>query len=284
MGIGADILSDLIWLHGSHAAARWRRVCELGAQQLSPSFFAEPALIDELFSVWGRTNPFSERYARFRGEPGDHLPEDAPSARLLWLALGLEYRAIDYGGQEDTLALDLNFDRLPEGERNRYDLVTNFGTSEHVCNQANSFCVMHDLTKRGGLMFHVLPSGGMLNHGLVNYTPKFFWKLCQSNEYELLFFDFLPSRAPYPVPENVLEAIRAYNGSTGWAKDYRIDDIAMKVIVRKVHDTDFVLPVDVERDELLTDPGLRQRYPSPASRGARRLLRQFRAWLTGWRP
>ena len=65
----------------------------------------------------------------------------------------------------------------------RYDVVTNFGTTEHVANQLQSFKIIHDLAAAGALMLHVLPAGGTPNHGLVSYNPKFFWMLGRSNGY-----------------------------------------------------------------------------------------------------
>ena len=67
--------------------------------------------------------------------------------------------------------------------------MTNFGTTEHVANQVNTFGVIHDLTAPDGLMLHAIPMQGMLNHGLFNYTPKFFWMLGRSNGYRITYFN-----------------------------------------------------------------------------------------------
>ena len=78
---------------------------------------------------------------------------------------------VDYDAQFETLLLDLNYDDVPAAHRNRYDLTTNCGTTEHVVNQMNSFRIIHDMTKPGGFMLHDLPWSGMYNHGLFNYKP-----------------------------------------------------------------------------------------------------------------
>ena len=51
-----------------------------------------------------------------------------------------------------TLVLDLNFDEAPKDHWNKYGLVTNHGTSEHIMNQYNVFKMMHDFTRPGGVM------------------------------------------------------------------------------------------------------------------------------------
>ena len=64
-------------------------------------------------------------------------------------------------------------------------MVTNFGTTEHIANQLQSFKIIHDLAAPGALMLHVVPAGGMPTDGLVSYNPKFFWLLCRSNGYRV---------------------------------------------------------------------------------------------------
>jgi hypothetical protein len=50
----------------------------------------------------------------------------------------IEYDSIDVcPGLRNTEILDLNFDPLPKRMRDRYDVVFNFGTTEHIFNQWN---------------------------------------------------------------------------------------------------------------------------------------------------
>jgi hypothetical protein len=56
--------------------------------------------------------------------------------------------------------------------RDAFDLVINAGTTEHVSNQENAFRVIHDLTKRGGMMNHEVPAGGMIDHGFFSYQAE----------------------------------------------------------------------------------------------------------------
>ena len=119
----------------------------------------------------------------------EHQEVTAPHARNFWHWLGLGYAAIDIDGSPDAIPLDLNYDDIPKPEKGKYQLITNFGTTEHVANQLNAFKVIHDLTAVNGVMVHNLPAQGMLNHGLVNYNFKFFWMLARSNGYKWLYAD-----------------------------------------------------------------------------------------------
>ena len=85
-----------------------------------------------------------------------------------------------------TLLWILNFDELKKDHQNKFDLVTNFGTSEHIFNQLNFLKTMHDLTKVGGLLISEVPCMFGVNHGMFKYEPKFFTDLARSNAYEII--------------------------------------------------------------------------------------------------
>ena len=81
---------------------------------------------------------------------------------------------------------DLNRDHVPASLKDHFDFVTNAGTTEHIFNQANCFAVVHDLTKVDGIMAHAVPFAGFENHGLFNYSWKFFTKIAKANDYDCL--------------------------------------------------------------------------------------------------
>lgn len=92
------------------------------------------------------------------------------------------YRAIDLHGTEVAWRHDLNRP-LPIDET--FDVVTNFGTSEHVFDQAQLFRSIHALVRPGGLMLHALPHQGGPDHGFFNYQPTFFHDLAAANGYRV---------------------------------------------------------------------------------------------------
>jgi SAM-dependent methyltransferase len=93
------------------------------------------------------------------------------------------YRAIDLNGTEAAWKHDLNRP-LPVAET--FDVVTNFGTSEHVFDQAQLFRSIHALTRPGGLMLHAVPHQGGPDHGFYNYHPTFFHDLAAANGYRVV--------------------------------------------------------------------------------------------------
>ena len=124
------------------------------------------------------------------------------SAKDFYLNLGFkEYQSIDADGERGALVFDLN-DNLQKSQNfnEKFDLVTNFGTSEHVFNQKIFFENIHNLTKKNGLMIHVLPFEGYFNHGYYNYQPIFFYDLAIFNSYQILGYWYFSEK-----PDKILK-------------------------------------------------------------------------------
>src|SRR5271154_6877868 len=176
MGIGVEDLDLLLRLREEGYIPDRASVMEIGAQQLANNFLKAREKIEKAGQQFGTSEasplvPPNPTYI-VHGEV-EHLGAAAPPARDFWRWLGLDYASVDIDGSPGSVPLDLNYDDVPKSAVGKFDLVTNFGTTEHVANQLNAFKVIHDLTALGGVMWHHLPAQGMLNHGLVNYNPKF---------------------------------------------------------------------------------------------------------------
>lgn len=118
------------------------------------------------------------------------------TAKQFYEKIGFEeYKSIDADGTENSFIFDLNTDIVEKYNfREKYDFVTNLGTSEHVFNQKNFFLNMHNLTDREGLMFHLVPFEGGINHGFFNYNPNLFFDIAKFNDYEILGFWYYSER------------------------------------------------------------------------------------------
>ena len=103
---------------------------------------------------------------------------------------GFKYDAIDIADGYKTTILDLNHESAPTDFVGAYDLVLNFGTTEHLLNQYNAFKVIHDATKVGGYIVHQLPSVGFSDHGYFTYTPRCMFDMAGYNNYEVAGFWF----------------------------------------------------------------------------------------------
>jgi hypothetical protein len=131
-----------------------------------------------------------ERRAALRRELQALLDGSSPTrgwdlAKVFYAAM-LDYRqlvAIDYHGTPAAKQIDLN---APVDLGQRFDMVIDGGTSEHVFNVFQFYKTCHDLTRPGGLMLHNNPFRGWLEHGFYSFNPTFYWDLAGANRYEML--------------------------------------------------------------------------------------------------
>lgn len=95
------------------------------------------------------------------------------------------YKAIDLNGFNKSLKINLNQKINDKKLKNKFSLVTNFGTSEHLLNQESFFYNSHYLCKENGIMLGIVPYSRSQNHGFFKYNSLFFLSLANANNYEV---------------------------------------------------------------------------------------------------
>ncbi|MBV9554189.1 MAG: hypothetical protein JO032_15520 [Alphaproteobacteria bacterium] len=295
MGLGSDVIDLVARLKQEGYLGSKLSVAEIGAQQLASSFLNARESLRELGGLFGVDTscplPEPQMPRAIDGEllppSADHLAADAPAARVFWRWLGFDYAALDLDDMPGVTRLDLNYEDAPPEMVGQFQLVTNFGTTEHIANQLNAFNVIHDLVAPGGLMIHELPMHGMLNHGLINYNPKFFWMLARSNMYRTIYMDVRANKNRYALPENILDALGPFDtGAARRLSDYQVADMVLIAILQKVVDTPYVAPIDVPTSVKTSDEALIERYPSLFDADRFRGVAAFDgvlALISGWR-
>ncbi|HET6224667.1 MAG TPA: hypothetical protein VFF27_00215 [Bacteroidia bacterium] len=114
----------------------------------------------------------------------DYGTEKGPYANVYYNSNGIEYTFIDVSKENNSLDIDLS---KPQTFTEVYDLVTDFGTSEHVSDSYNCAKAIHDLVKVGGTVIQENPkTGNWPGHGFHYKTKAFYEKLASSNGYEIL--------------------------------------------------------------------------------------------------
>jgi hypothetical protein len=163
--------------------------------------------------------------------------------------VGCEYTAYDIFQGYRTTIFDLNkSDVLPQ-HRGYFDLVINCGTTEHVLNQINSFRVIHDATRVGGIIYHALPMLGYMDHGYFNYNPRLFLDLARANEYSILSLDFgwpgagesVYSKLVVPYSEHGKEDLAVLEERWEGSK---IPNAGIQILLKKISDTPFRAPFE----------------------------------------
>lgn len=225
MGFSDGSLAHFVRLGRAGKIKPHARVLEFGSQDIYGEL--PDRLIRDLMQTFGAS-----------GSP--QLPAGCKSERLL-RAVGFDYTAFDVYESEGTRVFDLNSDSITTDELGKFDVVTNFGTSEHVANQFNVFKVAHDALRVGGVMINGVPFYGHINHGLFNYHPKFFTSLIKRNRYETLSFGFSDIYSGGDI-DRYQDTTSADNGNK-WANKY-VGCAQLTVIFQKTIDAPFQPPVD----------------------------------------
>lgn len=264
MGIGPSELHLLAALKRAGHVRTGGAVVEIGAQQLTRQFLearSQIVEVGELFGALGLPDLPAPGEALRSRSGAEVLSPDAPHSDSFWRWLGLKHTAIDVDGSEGAIPLDLNFDLVPPEHVGVYDLVLNSGTTEHVANQINAMRIIHDLTRVGGVMLHILPAQGFTNHGLINYNLKFFWMLARSNHYKWFAMSFRSDGDPQPIDGDILSTLREYD-APGLAalENYRAENCGVLAVLIKDWDSPFVPPIDVPSGGEIDIEALRRRY------------------------
>jgi hypothetical protein len=240
MGSSPKTLGRLKHLTVTGALPPGSSICDIGATQL---FGDKDQQASRAFLSF-----YADRF------PGAKQPEDVPPEALqkiaddgflgdLLMLAGFEYKALDIFHATNTILFDLNIHEPGPDLVERFDLVINLGTTEHVFNQLRAFQTIHTLTKINGICYHDLPMAGYLNHALYRYDPLFFSTLLPANQYALLLQEV--TLGPEHAVPDALKAM-GYRNAT-------FADVGVEVIYRRTNADPFRVPMETSTS-LSIDP------------------------------
>ena len=82
-----------------------------------------------------------------------------------------------------TYVADLN-QPVADNMRGRFALIYNGGTIEHIFDVRTVMRNLHDMLTTNGVMVHVGPMNGWVEHGFYQFNPTFFADFYHANRYE----------------------------------------------------------------------------------------------------
>jgi len=124
-------------------------------------------------------------------------------AKKVYENRGVEHTSMDLNGRNGSLIIDLG-KPAPLNLVNYFDVVTNYGTIEHVNNQYEAFKNAHDLCKVGGIMIHGFPLvGNWMKHSRYLYSEKFAQELGKTCGYSVVDYTIF-DKGYYLRPRNLL--------------------------------------------------------------------------------
>lgn len=142
----------------------------------------------------------------------------APYADKYYKGVGIKYACVDLNGENGALKLDLSKE---QGNCAPYDLVTDFGTSEHVGNNGqhdieafyNCWLNKHNWCMDGGIIISENPkTGNWPGHGFNYVTKDFYVKLAEANGYKILELGEHPAMGNFTDGWNVYCALKKGSG------------------------------------------------------------------------
>jgi len=138
-------------------------------------------------------------------ELGDQDYNGEPAKKMYELK-GVNHTSIDISGNGESIAIDLDLP-VPNNLKNKFDVVTNYGTSEHVNNQYELFKNIHIMCKRNGIIIHGVPLiGNWPKHCRYYYSKLFFEELSKLCDYKISDLIILNSGL-YGYPRNLVACV-----------------------------------------------------------------------------
>jgi len=129
------------------------------------------------------------------------------SSKYYHISLGVTHDSFDLNGGDGAVTLDL-IKPIDKKYRGKYNIVTNFGTSEHCGGRDKQYYVFNNIDKfccHGGLMIHNVPhTGNWPGHGDVWYTIDFFKELAKIYKYDIFALEIQTRRGTIH-PEDLKE-------------------------------------------------------------------------------
>eukprot|EP00434_Breviolum_minutum_P012090 symbB.v1.2.010661.t1/scaffold700.1/size171416/2 len=195
--IGATaILSTIATRYGGRPAANIH-ICELGNQR-----FTKGALT--VLTSYGYRPELRELLRILQTLSSSPSPT-LRTSKEVFESLGFRHTSLDINGDDGAVAVDLSRP-LNMSLLGTCDVVTNFGTTEHVgeseyvnslesdvelndlwSSQYEAFRNLHKLVRRDGMIINMVPAAGCWpKHGLVEYEPRFFQSMAGAAGYEII--------------------------------------------------------------------------------------------------
>ena len=103
-----------------------------------------------------------------------------------------ESQAMDVSAYEGAdHVFDLNAPECPEQLRERFDVIVDGGTMEHVFHTPNFLRNVFHMLKPGGRVIHMVPSSNHTDHGFYMFSPTLLWDYYHANRFEVNALEFV---------------------------------------------------------------------------------------------
>ena len=133
-------------------------------------------------------------------------------AKYYFQELGYDHTSVDLNGQDGTIQADLS---LPIFLNRKFDVITDFGTSEHVPSLYNCLLNVHNHAKDGAKLCHINPlTGHWPGHGYWYRDEDFYIEYAKITGYKIIKMKKFPACGNYVDGWNIWCFLEKSIGST----------------------------------------------------------------------
>jgi len=187
MGVSISVVQNTLELYNLGYLKDSKSIFELGSQDLH----IKKKDLKQLFDDAGLDSNVVDEYPNL-----DNWPDGPPrcSARYFYESLGIkEYQCMDTNGDYGSIVHDLNKPFEDKSKFNKFDIVTDHGTTEHVFNIAECYKTMHNLTKPGGYIIVNQAVFNSVNHAYFLFDDSFIDGIAAANRYKVIYNSYILS-------------------------------------------------------------------------------------------
>lgn len=112
---------------------------------------------------------------------------------------------------------------VPEEYHERFDVIFDEGTCEHIFHIPNFLTSICLILKKGGRVIHDTPTAGLIDHGFYNISPTLYYDFYKANDFEINKISLF-KQASHLVVSHMFEEIEYHPGDFDLHKCYLPDN------------------------------------------------------------
>jgi hypothetical protein len=240
VGLGIASVQNILELHNLGYLKNSNSVIEIGSQELH----LKKEDLKELFEYAGLKSDLIDEYPNINNWPFS----PRTSSKHFYKTLGIkEYQSIDISGLLDAIPHDLNKPFEDRSKFNSFDIVTDYGSCEHVFNVAECYRAMHNLTKPGGYI--IVAQQTFKGNSYFKFDESFFEGIAAANGYKIIFNSYVITPGDKTKSGSLYQFHIPRNQKLLNVLDYsklntteRVTEIGIYGVLQKIKEDEFKMP------------------------------------------
>lgn len=231
MGIGIAAAQILLELKNLGIYKDLKSVVEVGSQEIH----LKKKDLGDLYMQSGLDPSNLDKHENIDNWP----KEPRANSKKFYADLGFtDYSSIDINGEHGSIPIDLNYKLKDEKLFNKFDVVTDFGSCEHVFNVSECYKTMHKILKVNGLMIIIQAVSG--GNGYFLYDRSFLDGIAAANNYDILYSSYIVTTGTKTT--SLSDRQFHIPLSKDLVNFLKIKDLEICMVFRKKKDEDFKIP------------------------------------------